>query len=213
MLFPNTANRFGYRAPQPRTVLPQRQASLTAAVRGWSKQSIPVGYPMGRAWWPAVSPGRIGAQLRAGGALSGPLLARFAASAQMGGRGALSALARQGACAAAQVGGVGHLFDSVLEGFAPLRAQIRIGAPPTPDEVADAVLSRPIHGLALSLSDAVALMTRILRNKTVTDPVTGRYVVFDDDGANVLLQAGLWEDVAGTQQYRGTGADRRDGLN
>ena len=65
------------------------------------------------------------------------------------------------------------------------------------------------------VSQAVALDTleKILRNRTETDPDTGVMTVFDDDGVTVLFTANLFEDVAGAQAYRGSGADRRDRLS
>lgn len=55
-------------------------------------------------------------------------------------------------------------------------------------------------------------LQKILRNKTITDPVTGVMTVYDDDGVTVLLTAQLYEDTAGIQTYQGQGADRRERL-
>ncbi len=54
------------------------------------------------------------------------------------------------------------------------------------------------------------LIEKILRNKLITDPVAGTITIFDDDSVTPLITAALFEDVAGTQTYRGSGADRRN---
>ena len=51
-----------------------------------------------------------------------------------------------------------------------------------------------------------------LRNKRVTDPVTGLQTVYDDNGVTVLGQGALYENVAGTVPYRGQGAERSERL-
>lgn len=56
------------------------------------------------------------------------------------------------------------------------------------------------------------LVQKILRNKTVTDPVAGTITVYDDDGVTPYLVAPLYQDVAGSTPYQGNGADRRDRL-
>lgn len=56
------------------------------------------------------------------------------------------------------------------------------------------------------------IVQQILRNKQITDPDTGVMTVYDDDGTTVLFTANLKEDAAGTQSYRGQGADRRERL-
>lgn len=53
------------------------------------------------------------------------------------------------------------------------------------------------------------LIQKLLRNKFVTDPVTGMATIYDDNGA-VLYQGLLYEDAGGTQLYRGQGAQRRE---
>ena len=58
----------------------------------------------------------------------------------------------------------------------------------------------------------VATVEKLLRNKQVTNPATGTMVVYDDDGVTVLVQGDLFEDAAGTQRYRGQGAERRERL-
>lgn len=60
-----------------------------------------------------------------------------------------------------------------------------------------------------------AMLNRVakaLLNKMVTDPVQGKQFIYEDDGVTVFAQADLYEDVAGTQPYRGQGAERREKL-
>ena len=65
--------------------------------------------------------------------------------------------------------------------------------------IADAVWSH-IHGKFAS---------RFGKNKFVTDPSTGIATLYDDDGTTVLQQWSIFEDAAGSQTYRGQGAERR----
>lgn len=58
----------------------------------------------------------------------------------------------------------------------------------------------------------LVLVEKILRNKTITDPVAGTITVFDNDGIAVLFTAPLFEDAAGTEPYKGQGAERRERL-
>ncbi len=55
-----------------------------------------------------------------------------------------------------------------------------------------------------------AFLYALGHNKTVTNPSDGTFTVYDTDGTTVLYVADLWENVAGSQAYRGQGADRRD---
>ena len=58
------------------------------------------------------------------------------------------------------------------------------------------------------------VLLAIKRNKLIVDPVAGTETIYEDDGTTVAVQADAFEDVAGTQQYRGggNGAERRDRL-
>lgn len=80
---------------------------------------------------------------------------------------------------------------------------------PTATEVAIEVWR---HASALDLLDRVQLAEAILRNKQVTDPVTGIMTVFDVDGVTPLLQAQLYEGIDTGVPYRGAGAERRERL-
>ena len=57
-----------------------------------------------------------------------------------------------------------------------------------------------------------ATISKVLRNKSVTDAATGRMTVYDDDGVTPILVANLYEDSAGATPYRGKGAERRERL-
>jgi hypothetical protein len=85
---------------------------------------------------------------------------------------------------------------------------------PTAEQVATAVWTRdPDDHTSLTSMGGLLRMVGILgRNKTVTDPSAGTFTVYADDGTTVLFTADLFEDAAGTQPYRGQGAERRDGL-
>ena len=58
----------------------------------------------------------------------------------------------------------------------------------------------------------IAMIAALLRNKTVTDPATGVMTVYDDNGVDVLFEADIFEDAAGTAPYDGQGVNRRDRL-
>lgn len=75
--------------------------------------------------------------------------------------------------------------------------------------LADAVWD---HADAVAVSSKLALVEKILRNKTITDPDTGEFVLYDNDGTSELFRVPLWEDKAGTQPYRGQGGERRERL-
>lgn len=68
------------------------------------------------------------------------------------------------------------------------------------------------HADAVAVATKLALLEKIARNKSITDPATGEFVLFDDDGTTELFRVPLWEDAAGTQAYRGQGAERKERL-
>lgn len=57
----------------------------------------------------------------------------------------------------------------------------------------------------------VRLTRKILSNRLETDPVTGVLTVYDDDDT-ILVTCPVFEDIAGTQPYKGQGAERRNKL-
>ena len=96
-------------------------------------------------------------------------------------------------------------------GDAGTMGELLIGAGgSSPSLVADAVWS---HATATTLDARVLLVSKILRNRTETNPATGVMTVYDDDGTTPLLTANLYEDVAGATPYDGTnGSNRRNRL-
>lgn len=72
-------------------------------------------------------------------------------------------------------------------------------------------LSGPQDQALTDAKNAAVLAQKLLRNKMVTDPADGKVKVYDDNGA-LLIQANVFEDAAGTQPYRGLGAERRERL-
>ena len=72
-------------------------------------------------------------------------------------------------------------------------------------------------GAGLTVIDDARVITskisKILTNRTETDPVTGIMTVYDDDDVTPLFTATIFEDIAATQQYRSQGIDRRDRLS
>lgn len=68
------------------------------------------------------------------------------------------------------------------------------------------------HADAVSVGTKLALLEKILRNKSITDPATGEFVLFDDNGVTELFRVPLWQDAAGTIPYAGQGAERKERL-
>lgn len=67
-------------------------------------------------------------------------------------------------------------------------------------------------GLTSEEAANLALILKFLRNKRTQDPADGTVIVYDDDSITELLTSTAYEDVAGTQPYRGDGVDRVDRL-
>lgn len=77
----------------------------------------------------------------------------------------------------------------------------------SPDDLASAVWS---HIGATTMATKLAIVEKVLRNRSVTDPATGLMTVYDDDNVSVLFTAQIYEDVSGSQAYRGQGVNRRE---
>lgn len=75
-----------------------------------------------------------------------------------------------------------------------------------------AAIKARTDALPADTAAVLTLVTKILRNKMITDPSTGVLTVFDDDGVTPLLTANIFKDAAGTTPYDGTGAERRERL-
>jgi len=82
----------------------------------------------------------------------------------------------------------------------------------TANEVAAAVWSTGTVHAPGTIGHAVNLVRQLLANKTITDPTTGVQTFYDDDDVTELLAGALWQDAAGTIEYAGAGAERRDRL-
>lgn len=54
------------------------------------------------------------------------------------------------------------------------------------------------------------LTQQLLRNKFITDPVTGIATLYANDGTTILLQGQLYQDATGLVKYQGLGAERRE---
>jgi len=73
------------------------------------------------------------------------------------------------------------------------------------------ILETGVSGLTAPESAKLTLIEQLLRNKLITDPDTGIMTLYNDAGVP-LLTAPIKEDAAGTQDYRGDGAERRERL-
>lgn len=80
---------------------------------------------------------------------------------------------------------------------------------PTAGAIADAVWA---HASATSSMTKLEMIEKILRNKSITDPNTGEFVLYDNNGTDELFRVPLWEDAGASQSYRGQGAERRERL-
>lgn len=67
-------------------------------------------------------------------------------------------------------------------------------------------------GLTVDQANTLAMIEKLLRNKQVTNPSTGKLTVYDDDGVTVLVEGNLFEDASASQPYRGQGAERKERL-
>ena len=110
------------------------------------------------------------------------------------------------------VAGSGGSAHGLLRARARVPLDVSIGSRPSAFDNAQAVVGQELLGLGISVGDALALLVRLLRNRTVTDPAAGTMTVYDDDDVTPLLAADLWQDAAGTVPYAGDGAERRDRL-
>jgi hypothetical protein len=59
-------------------------------------------------------------------------------------------------------------------------ATVSIGSRPSADDAAEALLGKSIVGLGATVAEALSLLTRVARNKMVTDPATGTLKVYAD---------------------------------
>lgn len=116
----------------------------------------------------------------------------------------------------ARIGVNGAGLTAIPGASAPTVQQIRAEMDTNSTKLAllDAAISSRLATSGYTAADnaTVALIAKILRNKTVTDPATGVMTVYDDDSTTPLFTCNVFEDAAGTQAYRDLGADRRNRL-
>lgn len=63
-----------------------------------------------------------------------------------------------------------------------------------------------------TMDTRLLLALKVLINRFETDPGTGILTVYDDDDSTPLVSGPIWQNVAGTIPYAGSGAERRDRL-
>lgn len=66
-------------------------------------------------------------------------------------------------------------------------------------------LLSPVYNFLVTIS-------KVLLNKTITDPATGQMTIYDDDDTTPFLVTDIYEDVDGLTPYEGTSVNRRDKL-
>jgi hypothetical protein len=76
----------------------------------------------------------------------------------------------------------------------------------------DVLTSTDLANITAIVDARVDELQKIWLNKMTTDPATGLLTIYDNDNTTPLWQGPIYEDVPGTQPYRGRGAERRDKL-
>lgn len=184
--------------------------TLTA---GPASEAVPAGRD--RPWVLALRAGGMGATVTGTASVVADVRGSMFLAAALAGSSDLTAssLTLDIRLAPAIVTGQGNLA-AAMNSPAHLVCRIKIGADPGAEEIADAVWQRETtaHTDSGVMGGLLALLGKLARNKTVTDPTTGTITVYDDDGVTPLLTAALFQDVGGTTAYAGAGADRRDRL-
>ncbi len=103
---------------------------------------------------------------------------------------------------------------TVGNGFADLQ-QIRVDVTSVVASILGANSLLHFNIQAYQMDDIQAqnvLVTKILRNKMITNPATGILTIYDDDGTTVLLSGQLYQDAGGITKYAGAGSERRERL-
>lgn len=72
------------------------------------------------------------------------------------------------------------------------------------------VVSSGGSGLTATQDERIKFIEKMLRNKMITDPVTGIATLYDDDDSTVLATSQVYESTDTSQPYRGKGAQRRE---
>lgn len=63
-----------------------------------------------------------------------------------------------------------------------------------------------------NIDTKTTLSEQILRNKIITDPVTGEYILYDDDSVAELFRIPVYENAGGTIPYQGNAVNRKERL-
>lgn len=101
--------------------------------------------------------------------------------------------------------------DPFVDTVGSFRVRVQYNQPVRAETVATAGTTTEIAAAVWTHATAV-LVAKILRNKKITDPVTGLMTVFDDDGTTPFLTASIYESTNTSQPYRGQGVQRTERL-
>lgn len=156
----------------------------------------------------------VAADLTGAGVLTGDIFAALAVAADLTGSGTLAGdLGALAGIVAALTGAGVAAVD--MTGKGDISAAITPFADLSPQSLASAVWEElhADHDDPATYGGAVRFLYHLAHHKVVTDPTAGTITVYDDDGSTVLFVADLFEDDAGSQPYRGSGAERRDEFN
>jgi len=93
------------------------------------------------------------------------------------------------------------------------KQDVNTGSGVTEQDKIDIINGVTNSSIISNISSAIEFVIKLIRNKRVTNPVTGKQTTYDDDGLTKLVEGDLFEDVAGTIPYQGNGADRAERLD
>lgn len=148
-----------------------------------------------------------------GGIVNADARALLQAAATLTGSGSIVGTLRADAYLDADLSGVGTVAGTITA-IGHLSASVVPFTELSPQNLATAVWNTLVATQELdgTMGYALRIAQAVLRNRVDTDPTTGQYIVYDDDGS-VLVQGDLWVDTGGSAPYDGTaGAERRDRL-
>jgi len=159
-------------------------------------------------------PGCGAAVVATAGALSGDVEGYGRATVTMTGAGSVESAHVTGLKnSPCTMNGIGALTEADIRARANMAVTVSIGSRPSPDDITQAIWNRQAQEMAPgSIGEMLALAAKLLRNRTVTDPSAGTMTVYEDNDADVLLTADIFEDAAGQVAYSGSGVNRRDRL-
>lgn len=118
------------------------------------------------------------------------------------------------------------LSDNGSVSLASLQAQIAALTAAIPGMIQAALTAQGVTSARMAEMDSIPAIladtadmqpkvtesNKILKNKQITNPATGKHQVFDDDDSTVLLEADAWENAGGSTPYQGNALNRRDRL-